>query len=160
MHKSILVFGLIFTSAFHVCIAQIGSKRSAIEAFLGKKQIFSQHMDGDYFTQEFRTGLKEITQVMYNKDSIAVALTIGTLDSSCTDSKIAEYLKNNFPGFTAHKIGANGVETYYLDTIKTALMMVRHTSIQAKAPITSFSLSNDPALINFWMTGVDWFKPE
>ncbi|MBS3914162.1 MAG: hypothetical protein KG003_06660 [Bacteroidetes bacterium] len=160
MHKSILVFGLIFISVFNVCSGQIGAKRSVIEAYLGKKQIFSEHVEGDYFTQEFRTGKQEITQIMYNKDSIAVALTIGTLDSSITDILIADYLKNNFSGFAAHKIGANGVETYYLDTVKTALMMVKHTSLKAKSPIVSFSLCNDPDLINFWMTGVEWFKPE
>lgn len=140
--------------------AQIGATKKTIESYFPRSQWRSEHADGDYYTQEYRTGKYEITQIMYNKDSIAVAVTMACLDSSYTDKMIANYVQNNFPGFITHKIGANGAETYYLDTAKKALLMVKHTSIKPKSPIKSFSICNDMELINFWLLGVDLFKPE
>jgi hypothetical protein len=140
-------------------MAQIGHLRSEIETFVGKSQILSTVKEGDYTTQQIRTGIREVTMVIYKGDT-AVMVAYGLKDSAYDERTVLLHRNNNIPDFQSHYTGADSTITYYVDTIRIQMLMVNHRDLKPKSPIVGISITNDPFLISLWLREVELIKQD
>ena len=134
--------------------AQIGSKLKSVISYTAGKNILKTEVQGAYIMQDIQTAQKELTTVIYNMDSMAVAISLQRTDTFFSVDEIEQYIKINTPEYKPERKAVVENVSYHWDTAHQVALIIHYESREKGLGITNFVLCKDQALITYWTKAV------
>ncbi len=154
MNKFILLFA--FLSAISLQ-AQLGKHHYEIKGKYGRSVTGLFEVENEYRFQElFRVNANEKRTLIYNLDTIVIAVIIDRKDASITRDSARLWAKDEMPGFTPQKFNSDNSAYMMYDSMRDYLVFIEKPITGSKMLV----MVNDPKYIKEFVKDVVTWKRE
>ena len=154
MNKFILLFAFLSSISLQ---AQLGKHHYEIKGKYGRSVTGLFEVENEHRFQElFCVNANEKRTLIYNLDTIVIAVIIDRMDASITRDSARLWAKDEMPGFTPQKFNSDNSAYMLYDSMRDYLVFIEKPIIGSKMLV----MVNDPKYIKEFVKDVVTWKRE